>query len=384
MGISLGIVGMGQFGVGFAELFMGHPLVDRIALCDMDRRRIAPYAQKESWRAKLRPSDLYDSLEAICRSDIQALAIITQPWLHAPQALAALEAGKHVYSAVPVIELPDGQEILGWCDRLVAAVDRTGLAYMLGETTFYRPETVYCRRRAAEGAFGDFVYSEGEYLHDVDDYWNLRDIFAKRTSGKAAAQLAGQLAAYQARGVKTGPMHYPTHSVSGPLSVMGCRALKVSGRGWADRTGDAFFADSAFSDEVAFFQMSNGSTMRISEFRQVGCPTREAFRIYGTRGSFDHGQWMTNQGASPVPAEQMREPLPQEVARGFAAAAGRDDYLGGHGGSHGYLVHEFVSAVAAGRQPAIDVRTAAQYMACGVAAHQSALRDGEWLTVADW
>ena len=32
MGISLGLVGLGSFGSGFAELFKRHPLVDRIAL----------------------------------------------------------------------------------------------------------------------------------------------------------------------------------------------------------------------------------------------------------------------------------------------------------------------------------------------------------------
>ena len=165
---------------------------------------------------------------------------------------------------------------------------------------------------------------------------------------------------------------------------MGCHALQVSCQGFADRTGDAFFADDAFANETALFKMSNGSTMRICEFRQVGCPSREMFRIFGTRGSFESGHWLTNQQATPVSVDEMRDPLPQEVARAFAAATGREDYLGGHGGSHAYLVHEFVSAVAAGRQPAIDVVTAARYAACGVMAHESALHEGQWLQVPDW
>jgi hypothetical protein len=57
---------------------------------------------------------------------------------------------------------------------------------------------------------------------------------------------------------------------------------------------------------------------------------------------------------------------------------------GGHGGSHPYLVHEFVSAVAANRLPAINAWEAVRYMAAGVMAHQSALRDGELLAVPDW
>ena len=56
----------------------------------------------------------------------------------------------------------------------------------------------------------------------------------------------------------------------------------------------------------------------------------------------------------------------------------------GHGGSHPYLVHEFIDAVAADRHPAINVWQAVRYMAMGVAAHESALRDGETVRVADW
>ena len=41
--------------------------------------------------------------------------------------------------------------------------------YMLGETTYYRPQTMYCRRRAAAGDFGQFTFAEGQYLHDVGE-----------------------------------------------------------------------------------------------------------------------------------------------------------------------------------------------------------------------
>src|SRR5512136_1983723 len=157
MGISLGLVGLGAFGSEFAELFRAHPLVDRIGLCDREPERMARFAQRDAWKSKLRPLDLYGSLDAICRSDLDALAIITQPWFHAPQCIQAMESGKHVYSAAPVVTRPDGDEILEWCDRLIGACRKTGMRYMLGETTFYHADAMYCRRRAAEGAFGGFV-----------------------------------------------------------------------------------------------------------------------------------------------------------------------------------------------------------------------------------
>ena len=109
MGISLGLVGLGAFGRCFAELFKAHPLVDRIALCDREPERMATFADNPSWKDKLRPHDLYPSLDAICRSDLDALVIITQHWLHAPQCVQAMLAGKHVYSAVPLVTLPDGR-----------------------------------------------------------------------------------------------------------------------------------------------------------------------------------------------------------------------------------------------------------------------------------
>ena len=49
-----------------------------------------------------------------------------------------------------------------------------------------------------------------------------------------------------------------------------------------------------------------------------------------------------------------------------------------------YLAHEFVSAVRDNRLPAINVWEAVRYMAMGIAAHRSALRDGETLDVPDW
>jgi predicted dehydrogenase len=160
MGISLGLVGLGSFGSAFAELFKNHPLVDRVALCDYERERIDHFAQRASWRDKFDPKDAYASLDDILKVDLDAIVLITQPWLHAPQAVKAMESGKHVYSAVPIMHLPDGDEILEWCDRIITTCQRTGMSYMLGETTYYRPEAMYCRRRAAEGAFGDFVRSE--------------------------------------------------------------------------------------------------------------------------------------------------------------------------------------------------------------------------------
>lgn len=384
MGISLGLVGLGAFGSSFAELFKNHPLVDRIALCDRERDRVDAFATRPDFHDKFGPSDAYDSFEEICRSDLDALAIVTQPWLHAQQAVRAMETGKHVYSAVPLVWLPDGDEILEWCDRLIEACRRTGMRYMLGETTYYRPEAMYCRRRAGEGAFGDFVYGEGEYLHDVDSpACNLRDVHRARMGSKAGEEWGQVVKGYERRGTIGGPMHYPTHSTSGPVCVMKAHMTKVCAWPYHNRTADSYFGREP-SNETALFQMSNGAVVRISEHREIGHPGREIFRIYGTQGSFENGEWCDKAGCRALTVEEMRDALPAEVAETFARGRGAPDFYGGHGGSHAYLVHEFVDAIANDRMPAINAWEAVRYTAAGVAAHKSAMRAGEVLDVPDW
>jgi predicted dehydrogenase len=301
-----------------------------------------------------------------------------------------MESGKHVYSAVPVTWLPDVDEILDWCDRVVRAAQKTGQHYMLGETTWYRPQAMFCRRKAHEGAFGEIVYAEGEYFHPHD--WSVSDLRAVKKAREASA--AGQewlpiQAGYDARGIKSTPMAYPTHSVSGPMTVMRAHAVKATAFGWRTRSGDPYFSDHEFTNVTALYRMSNGASVRICEYRELAYPAgelfeHETFRVFGTKGAFRENRWADKEHWETLTPEKMRDPLPREVADAFRRECGKNDMYGGHGGSHAYLVHEFVDAVAHDRPPAINAWEAARFMAAGVAAHKSALRDGEPQDVADW
>ena len=421
MGIRLGLVGLGAFGTQFAKLFKAHPSVDRVALCDCEAEKVNKFLHDPFMAGKVSEKDCYGTLDEISRADLDALVIITQPWLHAPQCIQALESDKHVYSAVPLISLPDDEETLDWCGKLIETVQRTGKQYMLGETTIYRPQTMFCRRMAAGGAFGEYVYAEGEYVHDVDGGINggsnLRKVKEHRTQGVVGSQHAALMAKYHQRGVKGSPMSYPTHSVSGPIHVMQTRALKVSAYGTPNTNNDPFFAHDDFSNVSALFKLANGASLRIGEYREIGATSfdrdePEIFRIFGKTGSFSRDVWQSNQRTAPgtakpimedqpnpgnpqwpwagfkrmTPAE-MRDPLPLEVQQAFKAVCNptadpHDDFQPtGHGGSHPYLVHEFVSSVLENRAPAIPVAEAVHYMAMGIAAHRSAQRDGEIICV---
>ena len=75
-----------MFGQAFIELFKNYPDVERFAICDLRKDRV------EYWAKKYGICETYSSLDDICRSDIESLAIITQPWLHDQQAIKAMKA----------------------------------------------------------------------------------------------------------------------------------------------------------------------------------------------------------------------------------------------------------------------------------------------------
>jgi hypothetical protein len=95
-------------------------------------------------------------------------------------------------------------------------------------------------------------------------------------------------------------------------------------------------------------------------------PGSETGRVYGQRG-FMTG--MTYNGDLAKLPDLERPALPPQVGSG------------GHGGSHGHLTNEFLSAILLNRKPLVDVVAALNMTVAGVVAHQSAVKDGETLKV---
>ncbi len=379
MGISVGMVGVGDFARHFIPLFQAHPLVDDIALCDVDAEKL----QAASHTFGIPRT--YPSLDALCDSDVDAAVIITQNWLHGPQAMQALRAGKHVYSAVPTGI--DVDEI----GALVRTVEETGLVYMLGETSYYYPAVIYCRQRYASGDFGAIVYGEGDYFHDWDH--GLYDVMRRR-GGERWREIAG-----------SPPMHYPTHSVSQIVSVTGARMTHVSCQGFVDQADDGLYGPNAnrwqnvFSNQTALFRLTDGSSCRINEFRRIGHPEVVRMNLFGTQASFEANAagsvWLTKDKAETERLDDLLAPTQVTTERGVFSSFSRVhpvdrlpvEYLrlpGGHLGSHHFLVDDFVHACADGRMPPNNVWMAARYALPGIMAHESARRGGELLEIPDF
>ena len=91
VGINLVVVGTGLWGKRLIPLFKLHPAVEQIALCDLNPEKLEAAAREFGIPRT------YASLDAVCADPaVDAVALVTQHWLHAEQAVKVLRAGKHV------------------------------------------------------------------------------------------------------------------------------------------------------------------------------------------------------------------------------------------------------------------------------------------------
>jgi len=389
MGLKVGICGAGAFADSFIPLFKAHPLVEEVVLADTNAEKLQAKAAQFEIRHTL------PSLEALCESDVDAIAIFTQHWLHGPQAVQALRAGKDVYSAVPPgITVEEVAAI-------IQATKESGRIYMLGETSYYYSTAIYCRKRFQQGDFGRIVYSEGEYYHDMDH--GIYEVLRWR-GGERWREIAGMP-----------PMYYPTHSTGLIISVTRAHAVSVSCLGFEDNHPDGLFRpevniwQNRFSNETALFRMSDGSIMRINEFRRIGHPGLVGLSIYGTEASFEERTnsqvWLTKDYSQREDVTELLAcvgvPRPRQTEKGkrqdtpIHAGLSRvhdverlpEEFIGlptSHSGSHQFLVDDFVKACVERVHPPCNAWEAARYVLPGIIAHESAKREGAMLEVPDF
>ena len=386
--LRLAIIGGGQFSSSFIHLFQAHPCVEEVALVELNPERRASIAAKFSIK------QTFANLSELWDSDFNAVAIFTPRWTHAQIALEAIQNGRHVYTAVP---MGITQEEIS---QLVEASSKTKLTYFMAETSFYYPAVVFSRKKFAEGQMGKFVYGEGEYLHDMSH--GFSDAYAANGGDdwKSTASFP--------------PMLYSTHSVSTILSVTGAQATSVTCIGLRDTAGDGIFDSNVSmwkndqSNQIALFETSDGGVMRIAELRRVGTAPLEStvrMSIFGTEGSFEqqvgYASWATKNSFDIITDEigtfsDVENPYslkpdyisPNLWDGGFARVHDRSklpkEFVGlsnGHGGSHQFMVDDFVMDAVGERKAPMNVIDAARFTIPGVLAHQSAQMAGQKLQI---
>jgi predicted dehydrogenase len=170
-----GLVGYGLNALGHKSELKNHPsLIGRtrwIVGFDPDPNANQMLNKIKGIKVAKSFEDLLDT------ADLDAIIISSPPQYHADQAVAALEAGLHVFSEVPMAI--NEKKI----KKIINAEENSGKVYQLGENYCFYSEVLFAGHLASSGKIGPIVYSESEYLHDVTYRWregNFGDVNTPR------------------------------------------------------------------------------------------------------------------------------------------------------------------------------------------------------------
>jgi 2-hydroxy-4-carboxymuconate semialdehyde hemiacetal dehydrogenase len=140
--IKVALAGAGAFGVKHLDAIAMIDGVEVVSLVGRELDKTEAVAAK--YGIAHATTELADSL---ARKDVDAVILCTPTQLHAAQAIACLQAGKHVQVEIPLADTLEGAEE-------VAALQRTtGRVAMVGHTRRFNPSHQYVHDRIAAGAF---------------------------------------------------------------------------------------------------------------------------------------------------------------------------------------------------------------------------------------
>jgi predicted dehydrogenase len=360
--VNVAIIGLG-FGAEFIPIFQKHPDANMYAICQRTESKLNQIG--DAFGIETRYSKYEDVL---ADPKVDFVHINTPIPDHAPQAIAALKAGKHVMSTVPMATSIEE------CEEIVRLAQETGLKYMMAETVVYSREFLFVKELYSKGELGKVQFLQASHHQDMDgwpDYWP---------------------------GLP--PMHYATHCV-GP-----CLALTEGEAEYVSCFGSGTIRDelipkynSPFAVETAHIKFKDSDlTARVYRaLFDTARQYRESFDVFGSKKAYE---WPLIEGEDPVlhTAKKPEPEIPQRVTvpdyahllpeeiRRFTQAGVYDSddkqHLSfiqgaGHGGSHPHLAHEFVNALVEDRDPYPNAVQSANWTCVGICAHESALKGGE-------
>ena len=156
--LNVAVVGLG-FGAKFVPLFLDRPGVESVSICDTDAERLGRVADICDVR-----ETFTDVEEVLTSREIDAVYLAAGIPDHAKHTLAVLESGKHCACAVPMATaIEDVQAI-------VALRQKTGLNYMMMETSVYTRPFFYAMELMAKGESGRVQFLRGAHYQDMEGF----------------------------------------------------------------------------------------------------------------------------------------------------------------------------------------------------------------------
>ncbi len=147
--VNVGVIGTGLIGHSHLRNYQKCPDANVVAVCDINEAGARDAAQEFGVK------DVYtDFRNVLERDDIQAVDVCLHNNLHAPVAIAAMRAGKHVYCEKPLAgSFADAK-------TMVDAAKETGKHLAMQLATIFSDSTLAAKRLIDEGALGHIYYAK--------------------------------------------------------------------------------------------------------------------------------------------------------------------------------------------------------------------------------
>ncbi|MGC9451189.1 MAG: Gfo/Idh/MocA family protein [Oceanipulchritudo sp.] len=269
-GIRFGLIGAGQIAWPSAESIAKHPRAAVIAAQDLNPGRLAKLCREMDI-----PRSYTTSTELFADDEVDAVYIAVPNKFHAPLALEALEAGKHV-----ILEKPFAFNHAE-AAAVVGAAGKAGKVFTVGMNQRFNLDSLKVHQLAREGILGEIYHAKA--------FWFRRSGIPKLGTWFGKKELAGGGSLYDI-GVHLLDLCLFVIGNFEPVSVTGATYTKFGNRGlgegsWghSEREHPEFDVDDFAS---ALIRFANGTTVSLDV--SWACHAQEANRndvhVYGTEG----------------------------------------------------------------------------------------------------
>jgi predicted dehydrogenase len=151
--LRFGVVGAGAIGVHHLEAIRRCPRAQLVALAEISPQRRAEAAAKFQI-----PQTFADYRQMLRAVELDAVSIALPNYLHAPVALAALQAGKHVH-----LDKPFAMN-LREAERVVAAARKHKRVFMVGQNQRFSREAQTLKLCIEKGLLGDIYHGRAWWI----------------------------------------------------------------------------------------------------------------------------------------------------------------------------------------------------------------------------
>lgn len=158
--VGIGVIGTGDLGNVYSECLNRLEKARLIAVADIIKERAKRLASSFNidWYADYR--------KLLERDDIEAVFIVTPPNLHAEQAIASAEAGKHVLITKPIADT------LKNADMMIKASRETNVIMTVAHFMRFKEDIKKLKALIEEGEIGRvFLVNECMHLLRPSEYW---------------------------------------------------------------------------------------------------------------------------------------------------------------------------------------------------------------------